>query len=248
MHADFASLTAAEAADAMAMLDALRPRLPTRPSRRWLVDRRRGYRPARSRMLRAALRTAGEPVVWRWLTHPRRPRPIVLVCDISGSMEPYSRLMLRFAHALSRSGAPVEVFVFATRLTRITRQIAIRDADAALARVGRTVVDWNGGTRIGESIRELNRKWVRRTIRSGAIVLIVSDGWERGDPDILAAEMARLRRSCFRLYWLDPLASQPGFQPTVRGLVAAMPHIDELLPCASIASLRALASRIRLER
>ena len=243
-HADFAALTSGEARDALAMLARLRPALPLRPSRRWTVARHRGDRPARSLMLRAALSTMGEPVRWRWLRHPRRPRPIVLITDISGSMERYSRLMLRFAHALAQAGAPIEVFVFGTRLTRITRELRIRDPDAALERVGHAVVDWNGGTRIGESVRELNRRWVRRTIRSGAIVLLVSDGWERGDPAVLAEEMARLRRSCYRLYWLDPLASQPGFVPAVAGLRAALPHVDGLLPCASVASVEELGERL----
>jgi len=243
-HADFAALTGAEARDALAMLARLRPRLPHRPSRRWLAGRHRGGRPARSRMLRSSLSTLGEPIRWRWLRHPRRPRPIALIADISGSMERYSRLILRFAHALAQAGAPVEVFVFGTRLTRITRELRVRDADAALERVGHAVVDWSGGTRIGESIRELNRRWVRRTIRSGAIVLLASDGWERGDPGLLGVEMARLRRSCYRLYWLDPLASQPGFVPSVAGLRAALPHVDALLPCASVASLEDLATRL----
>jgi uncharacterized protein with von Willebrand factor type A (vWA) domain len=243
-HADFALLTEAELIDAAKMLSALQLRLPTRPSRRWVTTRRSGLRPARARMLRRSLATFGEPLVWSWLSHPKRPRPIVLVADISGSMERYSRLMLRFAHALGFSGAPVEVFVFGTRLTRITRELAVRDPDTALTRVGHTVIDWNGGTKIGESIRELNQRWVRRTIRSGAIVLIASDGWERGDPGLLATEMARLRRSCYRLYWLDPLASQPGFVPEVAGLRAALPHVDALLPCATVASLEALAARL----
>ena len=220
-HADFASLTMAEARDAMTMLARLSPALPLRPSRRWRARRHRGLRPARARMLRESLRTFGEPIQWRWLAHPRRPRPIVLITDISGSMERYSRLMLRFAHALAQSGAPVEIFVFGTRLTRITRELRVRDADTALERVGHSVVDWNGGTRIGESLQELNQRWVRRTIRSGAVVLIMSDGWERGDPALLESQMARLRRSCYRLYWLDPLASQPGFTPQVAGLRAS---------------------------
>lgn len=247
-RADFATLTAAEMRDALGLLAALRPSLPRRPSRRWALRRHRGRRPALARMLRAALGTEGEPVRWRWLAHPTRPRPIVVVCDISGSMERYSRLMLRFAHTLGQSGAPVEIFVFGTRLTRITRELRVRDADSALRRVGQTVVDWNGGTRIGESLRELNRRWVRRTIRSGAIVLIVSDGWERGDPEALGVEMARLRRSCHRIIWLDPLMSQPGFAPEVQGLKAALPHIDELLPCASIDSLEALGRKLARER
>ena len=247
-HVDFAALTRAEARDALGLLSLLRPAVPRRPSRRWWVTRRHGTRPANARMLRRSLSTAGEPMVWRWLAHPTRPRPIVLLCDISGSMERYSRLLLRFAHALMQSGggARVEVFVFGTRLTRITRDLRIRDADAALQRVGHGVADWSGGTRIGESLRELNRRWVRRTIRSSAVVLLCSDGWERGDPALLQREMATLRRSCYRLLWLDPLAAQPGFEPAVAGLRAALPHVDALLPCASVASLEELGRRLEL--
>ena len=195
-------------------------------------------------MLRRAMSTGGEALRWHWLRRTDRPRPIVLVCDISGSMERYSRFMLRFAHALQRSGAPLEVFVFGTRLTRITRQLRIRSADAALRRVAEKVVDWSGGTRIGESLHQLNRRWVRRTIRSGAVVLLVSDGWERGDPAQLAREMGTLRRSCHRLLWIDPLAARPGFEPVTVGLQAALPFIDELVPAASVASLEELARRL----
>jgi uncharacterized protein with von Willebrand factor type A (vWA) domain len=195
-------------------------------------------------MLRHALASGGEPLHWRWLRQTVRPRPIVLVCDISGSMERYSRFMLRFAHALQRSGARVEVFVFGTRLTRITRQLRVRSPDEALRRVAGKVVDWSGGTRIGESLRELNRRWVRRTVRSGAVVLLVSDGWERGDPALLAREMATLRRSCHRLLWIDPLAARGGFEPATAGLRAALPHVDELVPAASVASLEELAGRL----
>ncbi|PYP68412.1 MAG: hypothetical protein DMD36_12880 [Gemmatimonadetes bacterium] len=241
--ADFADLTPDEARDAAAMLAALSPKLPLRPSRRRQVSRS-GERLAARAMLRRSLGTGGEPLDWRWLRRTARPRPIALVCDISGSMERYSRLLLRFAHALARSGAPVEVFVFGTRLTRITRELRVRDPDVALRRVGRSVVDWSGGTRIGACVRELNRRWVRRTVRSGAIVLLVSDGWERDDPARLAREMATLQRSCHRLLWLDPLAGRPGFEPATQGLVAALPHVDDFMPCASVASLEQLASRL----
>ena len=241
--ADFGTLTAEEARDAEAMLETLRPRLPMRRARRNLSGRS-GHRPAARMMLRRALSTGGEALRWRWLRRTVRPRPIVLVCDISGSMERYSRFMLRFAHALQRSGAPLEVFVFGTRLTRITRQLRIRSPDAALRRVAEKVVDWSGGTRIGESLHELNRRWVRRTVRSGAVVLLVSDGWERGDPALLAREMATLRRSCHRLLWIDPLAARPGFEPSTVGLRAALPHVDELVPAASVASLEELAGRL----
>ncbi|HEU4588466.1 MAG TPA: VWA domain-containing protein [Gemmatimonadales bacterium] len=242
-NADFAALTPEEARDAQAMLAALRPRLPRRRSRR-IALAARGHRPAARRMLRRALGSGGETLEWRWLRRLTHPRPIVLICDISGSMERYSRFMLRFAHALQRSGAPVEVFVFGTRLTRITRQLRVRSPDVALRRVAEKVVDWSGGTRIGESLHTLNRLWVRRTIRSGAVVLIVSDGWERGDPAQLAREMATLRRSCHRLLWLDPLASRPGFEPATAGLRAALPYADELVPCASVRSLELLAERL----
>jgi len=242
-NADFAALTPEEARDAQAMLAALRPRLPRRRSRRSALAAR-GHRPAARRMLRRALGSGGETLQWRWLRRLMHPRPIVLICDISGSMERYSRFMLRFAHALQRSGAPVEVFVFGTRLTRITRQLRVRSPDVALRRVAEKVVDWSGGTRIGESLHTLNRVWVRRTIRSGAVVLIVSDGWERGDPEQLAREMATLRRSCHRLLWLDPLASRPGFEPATAGLRAALPYADELVPCASVQSLELLAERL----
>jgi uncharacterized protein with von Willebrand factor type A (vWA) domain len=241
--ADFATLTPQEARDAEAMLEALRPRLPMRRARRSRLARS-GHRPAARTMLRRALATGGEALRWRWLRRAERPRPIVLVCDISGSMERYSRFMLRFAHALQRSGAPLEVFVFGTRLTRITRQLRVRSPDAALRRVAERVVDWNGGTRIGDSLHELNRCWVRRTVRSGAIVLLVSDGWERGDPAALARELATLRRSCHRLLWIDPLAARPGFEPSTVGLQAALPYIDELVPAASVASLEELAGRM----
>jgi uncharacterized protein len=240
---DFAALTPAESRDAEAMLAALRPRLPLRRGRRNRLERA-GHRPAARFMLRGALAHGGETLRWRWLRRAPRPRPIVLVCDISGSMERYSRFMLRFAHTMRRSGAPVEVFVFATRLTRITRQLSFRTADAAIRRVAERVVDWSGGTRIGESLRELNQRWVRRTVRSGAVVLLVSDGWERGEPELLAREMARLRRSCHRLIWLDPLASRPGFTPATVGLRAALPYVDELVPCATVASLEEMAQRL----
>jgi hypothetical protein len=240
---DFAVMTAEESRDAQAMLQALRPRLPLRRARRHRVERI-GTRPATRSMLRGALASGGEALRWRWLRRTERPRPIVLVCDISGSMERYSRFMLRFAHTLRRSGAQVEVFVFATRLTRITRQLGTRNPDAALRRVAEKVVDWSGGTRIGESLRQLNQRWVRRTVRSSAVVLLVSDGWERGEPALLAREMAVLQRSCHRLIWLDPLASRPEFKPDTVGLRAALPYVDDFIPCATVASLEEMAQRL----
>ena len=239
--ADFGDLTPEEARDAGAMLQALAPRLPLRSSRRRRLGPRGAHLALRV-MMRRSLATGGEVLQWRWHRRRMRPRPLVLVCDISGSMERYSRFLLRFAHALTRSGAPVEAFVFGTRLTRITRELRVRDADTALRRVADRVVDWSGGTRIGQSLRALNRDWVRRTVRSGAIVLLVSDGWERDDPARLGREMATLRRSCHRVIWLHPLATRPGFEPATQGLIAALPYIDELLPCGNVRSLEQLAA------
>lgn len=243
---DFADLTPAEARDAEAMVAALRPRLPLRPSRRHRPARR-GHRPALRAMLRRSLSSGGETLDWRWRRRDTRPRPIVLICDISGSMERYSRFLLRFAHALNRTGAPVEVFVFGTRLTRITRELRRRHPDQALRDVARKVVDWSGGTRIGASLHHFNRHWVRRVMRSGAVVLLVSDGWERDDPERLGREVATLRRSCHRLIWLDPLAGQPGFAPLTRGLLAALPHVDAFLPCGDVNSLEQLSRRLVID-
>lgn len=245
-QADFGELSGEEERDALRMLATLRPRLPRRPARRGLIGRQ-GTRPALRRMLRRSLATGGQPLAWRWLRRTTRLRPIVLVCDISGSMERYSRFLLRFAHTLARSGAPLEVFVFGTRLTRITRQLRARSGEEALRRVAGTVVDWSGGTRIGESLRELNLRWVRRTVRSSAVVLLISDGWERGDPELLAREMARLKRACHRLIWLDPLASRAGFEPLTLGLQAALPYVDDFVPCASVASLEKLGELLGRE-
>ncbi|OGN83436.1 MAG: hypothetical protein A2X23_04605 [Chloroflexi bacterium GWC2_73_18] len=238
---DFARLSPAEEREAAAMIEALRPALPVRRTRRG-EPAPRGVRPASRAMLRRALATGGAPVEWLWVRRRVQPRPIVFICDISGSMERYSRFLLRFAHALGRAGARTESFVFGTRMTRITRQLRHRDVDAALARVAASVVDWSGGTRIGQALRELNVRWARRTIRSGAVVIVVSDGWERGDPAVLAEEMARLQRSCWRLIWLDPLAGTPGFAPLTAGLRAALPYVDDFLPCHDVASLERFAA------
>jgi uncharacterized protein with von Willebrand factor type A (vWA) domain len=170
-----------------------------------------------------------------------RTRPLVVICDISGSMDRYARLLLRFVHALGQGLENTEVFVFGTRLTRITRELRKRDVDTALTQVVGSVEDWSGGTRIGEAIKAFNFKWARRVLRSGATVVIISDGWDRGDPALLGREMARLQRSCRRLIWLNPLLGAPGYQPLTQGMRAAMPYIDEFLPIHNLQSLEALA-------
>ena len=171
----------------------------------------------------------------------REPRSLVVLCDISGSMERHSRLLLRFVQALSAaSEVRTESFVFGTRLTRVTRLLRDRDRDRALARVADSVNDWAGGTRIGESFRTFNQHWARRTLRTSGVVIVVSDGWDRGDPALVATETARLRRNCHRLVWLNPLAGTPGYQPLAGGMRAAYPYIDDFLPAGTVASLERL--------
>jgi uncharacterized protein with von Willebrand factor type A (vWA) domain len=155
-------------------------------------------------------------------------------------MERYSRMLLHFVHTLTNGLDRVEAFVFGTRLTRITRQLRRKDIDEALAEVVRVVDDWSGGTRIGDAIKTFNYRWARRVLGQGAVVVIISDGWDRGDVSVLAREMARLQRSCYRLIWLNPLAGMRGFEPLARGLQAALPYVDDFLPAHNIESLEQL--------
>jgi uncharacterized protein with von Willebrand factor type A (vWA) domain len=171
----------------------------------------------------------------------QRPRPLVLVIDVSGSMAPYARMLLQYVQAAVAARRRVEAFAFGTRLTRITGELKGRDPDRALTRATAAVVDMGGGTRIGDALAQLNREYGRRVGR-GAVVVLLSDGWDRGDPDVLAEEMARLHRTAHRLVWLNPLAADPRYEPLTRGMQAALPHTDHLLAGNSIASLQALAA------
>jgi uncharacterized protein with von Willebrand factor type A (vWA) domain len=238
-HRDFDRMTASELRDAERFVDLLRPRLERRRTRRFELHPH-GRRLAARAMFRRNLAT-GELTDWVWRRQLREPRQLVVLCDISGSMERHSRLLLRFVQALARTNeVRTESFVFGTRLTRVTRLMKDRDRDRALARVADSVTDWAGGTRIGESFREFNHKWARRTLRTSGVVIVVSDGWDRGDPALVAAETARLRRNCHRLVWLNPLASAPGYQPLAAGMKAAFPYIDDFLPAGTLASLERL--------
>jgi uncharacterized protein len=239
-HRDFDRMTAAELRDAERLVDLLEPRLERRRTRRYELHHH-GRLLAPRVMLRRNLATGGQFTEWVWRRPVRRPRPLVVLCDISGSMERHSRLLLRFIQALAASSeVRTESFVFGTRLTRVTRLLRDRDRDRALARVADAVTDWAGGTRIGESFREFNLRWARRTLRSSGIVIVVSDGWDRGDPALVATETARLRRNCHRLIWLNPLAGTPGYQPLAAGMRAAYPYIDDFLPAGTVASLERL--------
>jgi len=239
-HKDFATYTDAEMALARLLIAQLARRGPTRMSRRTRPSRRRGHTPDLRRVVRASLRTAGEPIDRHWRAPSRRPRPVVLVCDVSGSMTPYARMLLQYLHASVAARRRVEAFAFGTRLTRITHELGGRDHDRALERAAEAVTDFSGGTRIGDALAVLNRDHGRRVGR-GAVVVILSDGWDRGDPEHLQVEMARLRRSAHRLVWLNPLAAHPEFAPLTRGMRAAIPHTDELLAGNSLASLEQLA-------
>ena len=238
-HRDFDRMTAAELRDAERFVDLLRPNLERRRTRRHELHPH-GQRLAPRAMFRRNLAT-GELTEWVWRRRIRQPRQLVVLCDISGSMERHSRLLLRFVQALARTNeVRTESFVFGTRLTRVTRLLKDRDRDRALDRVADAVNDWAGGTRIGESFRDFNHRWARRTLRSSGVVIVVSDGWDRGDPALVAAETARLRRNCHRLVWLNPLASSPGYQPLAAGMKAAYPYIDDFLPAGTLASLERL--------
>ena len=239
-HKDFATYTDLEMAMARELIARLARRGPTRVSRRTRPSRRRGHEPDLRRMVRGSLRTAGEPIDRVWRAPSRRPRPMVLVLDVSGSMTPYARMLLQYLHASVSARRRVEAFAFGTRLTRITHELGGRDHDRALERAAEAVVDFSGGTRIGAALAALNRDHGRRVGR-GAVAVILSDGWDRGDPDELALEMARLRRSAHRLVWLNPLAAHPEFAPLTRGMRAAIPHTDDLLAGNSLASLEQLA-------
>jgi uncharacterized protein with von Willebrand factor type A (vWA) domain len=242
---DFAKYTDAERQAARRVMRRLAGTGPTRPSRRTRPARRRGApphaaRPDLRRTIRSSLRTGGDPVERHWREPSERPRPLVLVCDVSGSMEPYARMLLQYMQACVAARRRVEAFVFGTRLTRVTAELAGRDPDRALDRAAAAARDWSGGTRIGDALATLNREHGRRVGR-GAIVVLLSDGWDRGDPEQLAAEMARLERCAHSLIWLNPLKAHPGYEPLTRGMQAALPHVDHFLSGNSISSLAHLA-------
>jgi uncharacterized protein len=219
----------------------------------WRVRERetRRRRPGHGRFLdlrrtvRRNLRYGGEILDWAEREPKVKPRPLVIIADVSGSMERYTRLLLLFTYGLAKAlEQNVEAFVFSTRLTRITRQLKERDLDRALREVSRAVPDWSGGTRIGDALRVFNFEWGRRVLGHGALTLVISDGWDRGDIDVLRDEIARLQRSSRRLIWLNPLLGSPEYQPLTRGIQAALPFIDDFLPVNNLASLTDLAEHL----
>jgi uncharacterized protein with von Willebrand factor type A (vWA) domain len=241
---DFAAYNADELAESTHLMQRLRVMGPRRSSLRLISTRRRGARHDMRATVREALATSGEPLHLRHRTHGARQRRLVVLLDISGSMEPYSRAMLRFMHAALVGRQRVEAFTFGTQLTRLTKELAQRDPDRALARASAQVPDWSGGTRLGESLRTFNDTWGVRGMARGAIVVIVSDGWDRGDPRILAEQMSRLSRVAFRTVWVNPLKVTPGYAPLARGMAAALPYLDDFVEGHSLAALERLADVI----
>jgi hypothetical protein len=236
---DFAEFTPDEVATARMALEQLVWTPGERRTRRWV--RGHGSRVDLRRALAKSLRTGGDVLTLPRRTRRMRPRSLVLLCDVSGSMERYSRMLLHFVHALSRKHRRVETFLFSTGLTRITRELRTRWLDQAAAAVSRAVPDWSGGTRIGAAIGEFHRRWARRVLRGGPVVLLISDGWDRGDPIELRDQVAWLRRSSHRLIWLNPLIGTVGYAPLTRGLQAALPHVDDFLPVRTLSNLADLA-------
>jgi len=236
---DFAEFTADEMATARAALEQLVWTPGERRTRRWV--RGRGSRVDLRRAFAKSLATGGDVLALPRRTRTTRPRSLVLLCDVSGSMERYSRMLLHFVHALSRRHRRVETFLFSTALTRITRELRTRWLDQAAADVSRAVPDWSGGTRIGGAIAEFRRHWARRVLRGGPVVLLISDGWDRGDPIELRDQVAWLQRSSHRLIWLNPLIGTVGYAPLTRGLQAALPFVDDFLPVRTLSNLADLA-------
>ncbi len=240
-HKDFADYDDAELAEAHHLMSRLRLTGSPRRSRRLERASRRTSRPDLRRTVRAALRTEGVPMRRHFRKPATRHRRLVLLLDVSGSMEPYARALLRFVQAAVAGRRRVEAFALGTRLTRITRELSTRDPDRAVQQAAGQVIDWSGGTRLGDGLRRFNAEWGVRGMARGAVVVILSDGWDRGDPRQLAEEMERLGRVAYRIVWVNPLKVSPGYAPLARGMAAALPYVDRFVEGHSLASLERLA-------
>jgi uncharacterized protein with von Willebrand factor type A (vWA) domain len=239
---DFAAFTAGELRLAHDALERLEWTPGVRRTRRWTPGR--GSPLDIRRAMALSRRTGGDVVALPRRIRRERPRPLVLICDVSGSMERYSRVLLHFAHALAARQRGLEAFVFSTTLTRVTRELHTRRIDAALAAVGHAVPDWSGGTRIGDALRRFHQQWARRVMHHGPVVLLVSDGWDRGDPELLRGEVARLQRGSHRLIWLNPLIGTADYAPLTRGLKAALPYVHDFLPVRTMTDMAELAAHL----
>jgi hypothetical protein len=239
---DFAEYTDQELDEARRLMQRIRLTGPTRVSRRVRPTNQRQGRLDFRRTVRAALKTEGEPVRLHRRARQPRPRRLVLLLDVSGSMEAYARALMRFVHAAVAGRTRVEAFALGTRLTRLTRELSSRDPDRALREAAAAVVDWNGGTRLGDGVKEFNDEWGCKGMARGAVVVVLSDGWDRGDPDMMSEQMQRLHRVAHRVIWVNPLKSSPGYAPLAQGMAAALPFVDAFLEGHSLESLESLAA------
>jgi uncharacterized protein with von Willebrand factor type A (vWA) domain len=239
---DFADCTREELRELSTLMSRLRFTTYRRRSRRQVSVSGRGDRPDLRRTVRWALRHQGEPMRRAFTVKATRPRRLVLILDVSGSMEPYARALLRFSHAAVVARERVEVFVLGTRMTRLPRHLTSRDPDAAIRQAFPRVKDWAGGTRLGEGIRAFNQEWGVRGLARGSVVVVLSDGWDRGEVRLLGEEMERLRRVTHQLVWVNPLKATPGYAPLAAGMSAALPHVDRFIEGHSYASLEQLAA------
>lgn len=238
---DFAEYNVEELAEAQQLMSRLRLVGSPRRSLRYSPSKSVTTRPDLRRTVRAALRAEGEPIRRHYLTHSSRPRRLVLLLDVSGSMEPYARALLRFVHAAVVGRQKVEAFALGTRLTRLTRELSTRDPDQALRRSSERMADYGGGTRLGDGLKIFNDNWGQRGMARGAIVVIMSDGWDRGDPLVMGEQMQRLHRVAHQVIWVNPLKVTPGYAPLARGMAAAMPHVDHFVEGHSIDAIEELA-------
>ena len=240
---DFAQCTDGELDELYEIILRMRIGGAKRPCRRREPSARRGY-PDLRRTVREALRTGGEPMYRMFTETGERQRRLVLLLDVSGSMEPYTRALVRFVHAAMVGCHDVEAFALGTRLTRLTHELSTRDPDAALSAAALAVADWSGGTRLGDGLREFNDSWGVRGMARGATVVVLSDGWDRGTPEVMDEQMARLSRVAHQVVWVNPLKASPGYEPLARGMAAALPYVDRFLEGHSLESLRSLAAAL----
>ena len=243
-HKDFADYSPDELLEAQQLMSRLRFVGAPRRSMRLAAAVVRTDTPDLRRTVRAAMRAGGEPMRRHYRTHTTRSRRLVLLLDVSGSMEPYARALIRFVHAAVAGRQKVEAFALGTRLTRVTRELSSRDPDDALRRASLRVLDYGGGTRLGDGLKVFNDEWGQRGMARGAIVVILSDGWDRGDPAVLDEQMARLHRVAHKVVWVNPLKVTPGYAPLARGMAAALPHVDAFVEGHSLEAMEHLAREI----
>ncbi len=245
---DFSECTDEELDELTRLMSTLQFSTYTRRSRRQVAAGRRGQHPDLRRTVQLALKNHGEPMQRAFTNPADKPRRLVLLLDVSGSMESYSRALIRFVHAAVVARNRVEAFAFGTRLTRVTRELSNRDPDAALRAATPHIEDWSGGTRLGDVMQEFNDRWGIRGMARGAVVVVLSDGWDRGDAALLGEQMERLHRVTHRLIWVNPLRASPGYEPLAAGMAAALPHVDDFVSGHAFSTMVDLAAILKGDR